>query len=125
MANFTQIISNNLQDIHMIAGDEQTFIYNVWDNQENSLDLTDSIMWVVVYRYGQINNVVAELSGSQIRSGSSYNQFSVTFSGSGIPSGVYQQQVKILDSHGRFHVPSQGKIIIYPSPATGSFIGSV
>jgi hypothetical protein len=125
MANFNEIITNNLPEIHMIAGDEQTLIYNVWDDDGNSLDLTDSISWIVIFRYGQINNVVAELSGSQILSGSSYNQFSVVFSGSGLPAGVYQQQVKILDSHGRFHVPSQGKIVMYPSPTTGSFVGSI
>lgn len=125
MNDFTTIIANNLEEIHMIAGDQQTFIYNVWDNYGNPLNLLYSLTTVSIFRYGDTSYVAAELSGSLVRSGSSYNQFTVTFSGSGLPAGIYQQQVKILDRHGGFHVPSQGKIVIFPSPATGSYMGSV
>jgi hypothetical protein len=124
MTDFTTIHANNLEEIHMIAGDEQVFVYNVWDHNGVALNLTYGATWVTIFRYGDVNYTVAQLSGSQIRSGSSFNQFSVVFTGSGLPAGTYQQQVKILDSHGGWHVPSQGKIIIFPSPDTGSYVGS-
>lgn len=124
MPDFTTITANNLPDVTMIAGDEQTFEYYVWDNYGNPLNLQYALTYVVVFRYGDTSYIAAELSGSWVRSGSSYNLFNVKFSGSGLPAGIYQQQVKILDAHGGWHVPAQGRIIIFQSPNTGSFIGS-
>jgi len=124
MARFDTLIANNLQEIHMIGGDEQTFVYSTWDQYGNPLDLTYALCRVVIFKYGYTDYVVATLTGASI-SGSYNNQFYVNWSGSNLPAGVYQQQVKILDHHGRFHVPAQGKIIVFPSPTTGSYIGTV
>ena len=127
MPDFTTIVANNLDDVTMIAGDEQTFEYYVWDNYGNPLNLQFALTFVVIFHYGTptTDGLVATLTGSWVRSGSSTNLFNVKFSGSGLPSGIYQQQVKILDTHGGWHVPSQGRIIIFPSPTTGSYYGSV
>lgn len=124
MPDFTTPVANNLQDVTMIAGDEQTFEYYVWDNYGNPLNLQYCLTYVVIFRYGDTSYTVAQLSGSWVRSGSSYNLFNVKFSGSNLPAGIYQQQVKILDQHGGWHVPAQGRVIIFPSPTTGSYMGS-
>jgi hypothetical protein len=125
MPDFSTIVANNLPDITMIAGDEQTMQYYVWDNYGNSFNLQNCLTTITIFKYGDTTQVAAELSGSWVRSGSSYNLFQVKFSGSGLYSGIYQQQVKILDAHGGWHVPAQGRVIIFPSPATGSYMGSL
>jgi hypothetical protein len=112
-SSFTTIYSNNLDQVTMIAGDEQLFHYSIYNSDGAPISVTGAFCTVFIFKYGDPETVVAELSGSIIGG----NQFSVTFSGSGL-SGVYQQQVKITDSHGGIHVPSQGKIIIFPSPTT-------
>jgi hypothetical protein len=116
--SFDRIYSNNLQQVQMIAGDEQLFVYNVYDRYGNPLNLDNTSCSVVIFKYGDPSYIVAGLSGSLVRSGSSLNQFSVTFSGSALSNGgVYQQQVVIVDRFGVPHVPSQGRIVVFPSNA--------
>lgn len=116
--SFTNIVSNTLEEVRMIAGDEQTFVYNVYNEEWDQLSLLYSTCSVLIFKYGNPNYLFAELSGSVVISGSVNNQFSVTFSGSGL-SGIYQQQVKIVDSRGTTHIPAQGKIVIFPSNEGG------
>lgn len=118
MANssFSTTSSNNLEQIFMIAGDENTITYNVYNKDSSPLNLAYSTCSVLVFKYGDPENIIANLSGSIVISGSVTNQFSVSFSGSGL-SGNYQQQVRVVDAHGIVHMPSQGKITIFPSPA--------
>lgn len=113
--SFTTIVSNTLEEVRMISGDEQTFVYGLYNEEWTPLTLVGATCSVVIFKYGDPTYVFANLSGSIIVSGSLSNQFSVTFSGSGL-SGAYQQQVKIIDAHGGMHIPAQGKIIIFPSP---------
>lgn len=115
--SFTTIRSNTLDEIQMISGDEQLLTYNVYNQLGAPLSLDGSTCNVLIFKYGDPDYLVANLSGSVVISGSVVNQFTAVFSGSGL-SGVYQQQVKILDAHGSTHIPSQGKIIIFPSPDT-------
>jgi hypothetical protein len=116
-SSFTTVYSNNLEQVQMIAGDTQTFVYNVYNTDGTSLSLTSACCTLFVFKYGDPTTVIAQISGSIVTSGSVDNQFSATFSGSAL-SGVYQQQIKIIDAHGNTHIPAQGKIIIFPSPAS-------
>jgi hypothetical protein len=114
--DFSTIISNNLPEIRMISGDEKIIYYNVYNQDGAPLNLSNAVCTVNIFKYGDPSYVFAQLSGS-VTSGSS-NQFSITFTGSGISSGVYQHQVHIIDSHAHHHYPAQGKIVIFPSPVS-------
>lgn len=113
--NFTTIQSNNLEEVHMIAGAEQKFYYNVFNLDGTPIDLEHATCSVLIFKYGDPSYIHETLSGSVIGTNPDGNEFSVVFSGSSL-SGVYQQQVKIVDAHGHVHIPSQGKIVIFPSP---------
>ena len=112
----TSISSNTLEEFQMIAGDEQEFTYNVYDSEDEEVNLNGATCSVVIFRYGDPGTVLVTLEGA-ITSLPTINQFTCVFSSSSSIdlSGVYQQQVKIIDYLGVLHVPSQGKIIIFPS----------
>jgi hypothetical protein len=114
-SNFTTIYSNNLEEVHMIAGAEQTFYYYVFNLDGTPIDLENAVCSVNIFKYGDTSYVQESLSGSIVTNNSDGNEFYVIFSGP-LLSGVYQQQVKIIDIHGHVHIPSQGKIVIFPSP---------
>jgi|WetSurSiteA1Bulk_404760.scaffolds.fasta_scaffold00605_10 hypothetical protein len=114
--SFTTIVSNTLEEVHMIAGAEQTFYYSVFNQDGTPIDLENAVYEVLIFKYGDPSYIFETLSGSPIASNPDGNEFCVIFSGSGL-SGVYQQQVKIIDIHGHVHIPSQGKIVVFPSPA--------
>lgn len=109
--SFTTIQKFNLEEVHMIAGDERIFTYNVVNTSGTPLDLTSATCSVIIFPFSDTSYKIAELSGEVANSSS----FSVTFSGSGL-SGPYQQIVKIVDTNSVVHKPAQGKIIIFPSP---------
>jgi hypothetical protein len=114
MTDFSTIVSNNLEEVHMIAGAEQTFYYYVFNQDSTPIDLENATLNVLVFKYGDPSYISQTLSGSIVGSNTDGNEFYVIFSGSGL-SGVYQQQVKIIDIHGHVHIPTQGKIVIFPS----------
>jgi hypothetical protein len=115
MTDFTTIVSNTLPDVHMIAGDQQTFEYEVNNTDGTPIDLQYATCKVIIFRYGDPNYVFANLTGTVVLNGSYYNKFYVNFSGEGW-SGVYQHQVRITDAHSIDHIPAQGKLIVFPSP---------
>lgn len=113
---FDTIVSNNLEEVRMIANSEQTFYYHVYNHENSPINLTNAIIEVLIFKYGDPEYLHDTLSGSIVGSNPDMNEFYVNFSGSGL-SGVYQQQVRVIDIHGHIHIPSQGKIIIFPSPS--------
>lgn len=115
MTDYTTVVSNTLQEVHMISGDYQTFIYEINNEDGTPIDLQAGVCRVEIFRYGDPSYIFETLYGTILENGGYYNQFTTNFSGSGV-SGVFQQQLKIVDSHGRLHIPAQGKIIIFPSP---------
>lgn len=114
-SNFGTIVSNNLEEVRMIAGSEQTFYYHVYNQDGTPIDLTNTVYEVLIFKYGDPSYVHDTLPGTIVSGNPDKNEFYVVFSGSGF-SGVYQQQVKVIDTHGHVHIPSQGKIVIFPSP---------
>jgi len=117
MTDFSTIVSNNLEEVHMIAGAEQTFYYNVFNRDGTPIDLENATLNVLIFKYGDPSYIAETLSGSIVGNNADGNEFYVIFSGSSL-SGVYQQQVKIIDIHGHVHIPSQGKIVIFPGTNT-------
>jgi hypothetical protein len=114
-STFGTIVSNNLEEVRMISGAEQTFYYYVFNRDGTPIDLENAICEVLIFKYGDPSYIHETLSGSIVGSNLDGNEFCVIFSGPTL-SGVYQQQVKIIDVHGHVHIPSQGKIVIFPSP---------
>ncbi len=117
MSDFTTIVANDLEQITMIAGDELTLEYNLYDQNETPIDINGAVCTVSVFKYGDPSYVIFSVEG--IPDGVEINKFDVVISGSytnGL-SGVYQHQAKIVDGAGGIHIPSQGKIVIFPAPA--------
>jgi hypothetical protein len=114
-STFNTIVSNNLEEVRMISGAEQTFYYYVFNRNGTPIHLENAICNVNIFKYGDPSYIHETLSGSIVMSNPNHNEFYVIFSGSSL-SGVYQQQIKIIDIHGHVHIPSQGKIVIFPSP---------
>lgn len=100
----------------MNAGDEQTWTYNVYDSASSLVDLNAATCEVKIFPYGDTGYTTVTLPGTV--TGSPLGQFTANFtSACSIDlSGVYQQKVFITDYTGDIHVPSQGKIYIFPSP---------
>lgn len=114
-STFGTIVSNNLEEVRMISGAEQTFYYYVFNRDGTPIDLENATCDVLIFKYGDPSYIHETLSGSIVMSNPDHNEFYVIFSGENL-SGVYQQQIKIIDIHGHVHIPSQGKIVIFPSP---------
>jgi hypothetical protein len=118
MGSYSNPISaNQLAEVHMIAGDERTFTYNILDEEGNPSNLDNAICSILLFKYGDPSYLITEISGSTIdpTGSGSPSQFTITFSGSGL-SGTYQQQVKIIESTGKPRKPAQGKVVIFASP---------
>jgi hypothetical protein len=115
MTDFTTVVSNTLEEVQMISGDQQTFIYEIQNFDGSPIDLQYATCKIIIFKYGDPNYIFANLAGTVLPNGGSYNQFSVGFAAVGM-FGVFQQQVRIIDAHGIEHIPAQGKIVIFPSP---------
>lgn len=115
---FTTLNANTLDDVYMIAGDERLFVYNIYDDIGNAISIDASSCSVLIFKYGDPNYLITSITGSIVEIPNAVNnQFSAVFSGSGL-SGLYQQQVKIVDRNGITSIPAQGKIYIFSSPTS-------
>jgi len=114
--SFGNIIANDLEEIQMIAGDEQTLVYTIYNNEGGLVDLTSATCSVSIFKYGDPANLLLSLPGV-ITPLPTIGEFTAEFpSASSVGlSGVYQHQPKIIDYLGSRHIPSQGKIVIFPS----------
>ena len=117
--SFGNICANELEEIQMIAGDEQELVYTMYDVNDGLLELSAATCTVLIFKYGDPTNLLFELDGT-VTGSSATGEFTASFpSSSSIDlSGVYQQQAKIVDYLGKTHIPMQGKIIIFPSPGS-------
>lgn len=114
MASFDTIISNTLEEVHMIAGDEKIFYYEVYNDTGGQVDITSASCVIYIYRYGDPSHVIATLEGT---SENSFTIRAVFESEKSIAlQGVYQQLVEIVDIDDVMHRPALGKIVIFPSP---------
>jgi hypothetical protein len=120
MASFTTVVANDLEEIQMIAGDEKILTYTVYDSETGTaVDITGATCSVSIFRYGDPAILLLSLPG--VVTGSDVpGEFKAEFpSSSSISlSGVYQQQPKIVDYLNKTHIPSQGKIVIFPTPSS-------
>jgi len=117
MTSFNTVVSNELEEVHMIAGDEKRFYYTIYDEYGRLVNLTGDTCTVFIFPYGDVSTIVATLSGS-VSPAPTTGEFYVDFpSASSSPlSGIYQQQIKIVDIGSNVHRPAQGKIVIFPTP---------
>lgn len=112
MTDFSTIYSNNLEQITMISGDEQKFIYDIYTAEGFPLSVVDTSCSICIFNYGDPDYIIGIIQATPVISGSYDNRYIAYFSGSGL-SGIYQQQVRIKDYEGNLHIPAQGKIIIF------------
>ena len=110
--------ANDLEEVRMIAGDWQEFTYNFYTSGCSLVDVTSGSCSVLIFRYGDPSYVVLTLEGTP--AGTPINQFTATLpSSSSIDlSGVYQQIPRVAYDSGEIYNPSQGKIVIFPSPSS-------
>jgi len=116
---FGNIIANDLTEIKMYAGDQQSMTYTIYNSSGGLYDLNSATCTVRVFKLGDPTNLTLTLTGA-VSGSPSLGQFTTTFpSASSVDlSGVYLQQPVVVDSEGNTHIPSQGKIIIFPSPTS-------
>ena len=115
MANtlFPNAIINDLQEFYMIAGRNETLVFNVYDSGSAAVNLAGtSIIWLLA-PYGSTDSV---LTKTCIKSGSPINRFSVILTNADTDelSGKYVHQYTITNS-GSYVRPSQGIIFILPA----------
>jgi hypothetical protein len=115
--SYTTTYSNTLDEVEMLAGDYQEFVYNVYTSGSAEVDLVDADLYVFIFSYGDPSSVIIQLEGQY--TGSPINQFTAVLPSSSTIdlSGVYQQQPRIVFSSGETYNPGQGKITIFPSPS--------
>lgn len=116
MATFSTIVSNELEEVHMIAGDDKIFVYTVYDDGGALVNLASTNPIVYIFRYGDTTNISCSIVGV-VTPLPTIGEFTANFPSSSSINldGVYQQQIKITDTSGTVHRPSQGKIVIFPS----------
>ncbi len=118
-SSFSCINANDLPEVQMNAGDEQDWIYNVYDSVlsgSSLVDLNGATFNLKLFRYGDYTTTILTLPG--VISGSPLGTATVNFpSASSINlAGVYQQKPVVVDCQGKTHMPSQGKVVIFGSP---------
>ena len=112
--SFLNLSSNDLEDIHMIAGDWQDFEYKVYTADGAPLNLSGATCEVLIFVYGDPTQLITTLSGTI--TGTNIFTASLSSVTSAPLSGVYQQLPRITFGGGKVYNPSQGKIYIFPSP---------
>ena len=109
--SFATINSYTIEEITMIAGDTKTLYYNILDANGGARSVAGCSASLLIYPYGDTSQLISSASCSISGSPSVINQFSVSFSGSGL-AGMYQQHIKVWDSDGTIRRPARGKIFI-------------
>lgn len=115
MASFDTIVSNTLEEVHMIAGDEKIFSYEVYNDRGERVNIDSATSTIYIYRYGDPTHIVTTLTGYR----EDYYIIGAVFDSEksmGL-QGVYQQLVEIVDVDNVVHRPALGKIVIFPSPS--------
>ena len=64
--SFSTIVSNTLEEVHTIAGSENTFYYYVYNLDGTPIDLTNATCDVLIFKYGDTSYVQQTISGSLI-----------------------------------------------------------
>jgi hypothetical protein len=106
-------IINSLPDFSMIAGNEYTLIYNVYEQDEiTPLNLGGATCYVVLSPYGQTDYNILQKTATI----TSTNTFQVVFLGTDTAAlnGWYIQQPVVYSFTGNEYRPSQGRIFISP-----------
>jgi hypothetical protein len=116
MANvFSCIDINNLEEIAMIGGDQQTIIVQVLDETTGSpVDLSSATTSIVFSTYGQPDSVVLTKSGSVSGSYNNYFTSTLLLNDTKYLSGMYTYQPVVVDHTGQEFRTGQGLIMIAP-----------
>lgn len=103
-------IINNLGSYEFIAGSDQTFIFNVFDQDGAAVDLTGSTNTCSLSPYGQSEIVSLEKSGTITGT----NQFKIELAASDTTdfSGKYALQPRSVSFVGRIYLPGQAILTI-------------
>ena len=108
---FPNVVINDLQEFYIIAGDDRTLTFNVYDSGSAAVNLAGAtVTWRMAY-YGRSDAV---LTKSGVLAGSPNNRFTVSLvpSDTNGLSGKFIHQYTIVASSGSYFRPSQGIIYI-------------
>lgn len=106
-------IINSLDDFSMIAGNEYTLVYNVFEQDGlTPLDLGGATAYVVLSPYGQTDYNILQKTATITGT----STFQVVFLGTDTAnlSGWYIQQPVIYSFTGNEYRPAQGRILVSP-----------
>jgi hypothetical protein len=105
---------NDLSEFSFIAGAYQELYFDVYTSAGSPVDITSASCLMVLSKYGDQSNLILEVSGSPVVSGSVLNQFVVELESADTKdlSGKYIYQPVIQVLSGDEYRPSQGIVTI-------------
>jgi hypothetical protein len=105
---------NDLSEFSFIAGAYQELYFDVYTSTGSPVDITSASCLMVLSKYGDQSNLILEVSGSPVVSGSVLNQFVVELESADTKdlSGKYIYQPVIQVLSGDEYRPSQGIVTI-------------
>jgi len=114
------IVINNLPPISFVGGTDQRLEFTVVDSASAVIDLSSSgsyCFWVM----GPISNptnISASGIGTYISGSVDRYYIELVPSDTENLGGVYIQQPIVVDGNGKFYIPGQGKVTIFPRNQT-------
>ena len=121
-ATFSAFEINDLTEFSFIAGAYQELYFDVYTASGSPVDITSASCLLVISKYGDQSNLILQVTGSPVVSGSVLNQFVAEIQTDDTKSfyGKYIFQPVIQAADGTEYRPSQGIMTIIPRiPLTG------
>ena len=119
MANtFPCIAVMELEAVSFIAGTNQVWTYNVYDDSGSTVDISACATYLTLSPYGDPDYVAMSVAGTLSGSSIPYQFIVTTGSASRSLSGKYVQQAVVVDFTGEEYRAGQGECTIRPRIAT-------
>jgi len=109
------IVSGFLEEVVMIAGDEKEFSYTICDKDGITYDLTYAEIYLSFFKYGEPYTPIFTIRGNISNPLSGGVAVSIADTLTQNLSGIYIQQIKLIDQNIKTHIVGQGKVVILKS----------
>ena len=111
----TTATSNNVSETGFISGGTFTFFFDMYDEQNEPLNLRNSTGRLYIAPFGQPTDVILSIDGSWNENTPNRMTFKLLPNHTSSLSGIYIHQLEITDYNGNKYRPTQGLIKATPS----------
>lgn len=111
----TTATSNNISETGFIAGGTFTFFFDMFDEQNEPLNLRNSTGRLHISPFGQPTSVILVVDGTWNSNIPNRMAFKLTPANTSSLSGIYIHQLEIVDYNGNNYRPTQGLIKATPA----------